>query len=91
MINLSLNELKLIAKSRSIKDFENKSEVDLIKTLREPKPKINLSKKKIKEIKKDFSELRYGFSKSKINEFRRSLYNIKNLKHLSKSKIKEME
>ena len=28
-------------------------------------------------MKKYFSELRYRFSKSKINEFRRSLYNIK--------------
>ena len=79
MINLSLNELKLIAKSRSIKDYEIKPEGNLIKILSEPKPKINLSKKKIKEIKKDFSELRYGFSKSKINEFRRSHYNITSL------------
>ena len=78
MINLSLNELKLIAKSRNIKDYKNKSENDLIKILSEPKPKINLSKNKIKEIKKDFNKLRYRFSKSKINEFRRSLYNIKN-------------
>ena len=70
MMNLSLNELKLIAKTRNIKDYKNKSENDLIKILSEPKPKINLSKKKIKEIKKDFSELRYKFSKSKINEFR---------------------
>ena len=70
MMNLSLNELKLIAKTRNIKDYKNKSESDLIKILSEPKPKINLSKKKIKEIKKDFSELRYKFSKSKINEFR---------------------
>ena len=78
MMNLSLDELKLIAKSRNIRDYKNKSENDLIKILSEPKPKINLSKKKIKEIKKDFRELRYGFSKSKINKFRRSLYNIKN-------------
>ena len=78
MINLSLDELKLTAKSRNIRDYKNKSENDLIKILSEPKPKINLSKKKIKEIKKDFRELRYGFSKSKINKFRRSLYNIKN-------------
>ena len=77
MINLSLNELKLIAKSRNIKDYKNKSKNDLIKILSEPKPKINLSKKKIKKIKKVFSELRYKFSKSKINEFRRSLHNIK--------------
>ena len=73
MINLSLNELKLIAKSRNTKDNKNKSENDLIKILSKPKPKINLSKKKIKEIKKYFSEVRYKFSKSKINEFRRSL------------------
>ena len=58
MINLSLNELKLIAKSRNIKDYKNKSKNDLIKILSKPKPKINLSKKKIKETKKDFSKLR---------------------------------
>ena len=46
MINLSLNELKLIAKSRSIKDYKRKSEEDLIKILSEAKTKINLSKKK---------------------------------------------
>ena len=54
MIILSLDELKLIAKSRIIKDCENKSENDLIKILDETKPKINLSKYKIKDIKKDF-------------------------------------
>ena len=80
MINLSLNELKLIAKSRNLKDYKNKSENDLTKILSEPKPNISLSKKKIKEIKKDLNELKYGFSKSKIKEFRRSVYNIKNQK-----------
>ena len=81
IINLSLNELNLITKSRNIKDYKNKFENDLIKIPSEPKLKINLSKKKIKEIKKDFSELRYGFSISKINEFRRNFYNIKNVKN----------
>ena len=33
MIHLSLDELKLIAKNRDIKDYENKSEKDLIKIL----------------------------------------------------------
>ena len=74
MINLSLNELKLIAKSSSIKYYKNKSKEYLTKTLSESKPKITLFlKKKMEEIKKDFSEfrhsLRHGFSKSKINEF----------------------
>ena len=53
MINLSLKEWKLIAETRNIKDYKNKSENDFLKKiLTEPKPKINLSKNKIKEIKK---------------------------------------
>ena len=91
MINLSLNQLKLIAKNRNIKDYKNKSENDSIKILSEAKPKISLSINKIKEIKKDFSKLRYRFSKSKINEYRRSFYNTKNQKNLSTSEIKETE
>ena len=39
MINLSLDELKLIAQSSNIEDYENKSKKDLIKSLSEPKPK----------------------------------------------------
>ena len=39
MINLSLDELRLIAQIRNISDYENKSEEDLIKPLSEPKPK----------------------------------------------------
>ena len=57
MIILSLEELKLIAQSRN-KGYKNKSENDLIRILDEPKPKVNLSKNKIKEIKKDFKKLR---------------------------------
>ena len=91
MINLSLYELKLIAKNRNIKDHKSKSENDSIKILSEPKPKISLSINKIKEIKKDFNKLRYRFSKSKINEYRRSFYNTKNQKNLSTSEIKETE
>ena len=68
-------------KAETLKTIKKKFENDLIKILRESKPKINLSKNKIKEIKKDLNKLRHGFSKSKINEFRRSLYNIKNQKN----------
>ena len=52
MINLSLNKLRLIAKSRGIKDYKNKSKEYSTKILSESKPKISLFKKKIKEIKK---------------------------------------
>ena len=92
MINLPLNKLKQIANSRSIKDYKNKSKEYLTKILSESKPKITLLKKKIEDIKKDFSKLRHslrhGFSKSKINEFTRSLYSIKIQKNLPAPKIK---
>ena len=61
MINLSWSELKLIEKSRDIKDYKEKSEEALTKIVIKPMPKISLSKKKIKEIKKYFSELRHRF------------------------------
>ena len=41
MINLSLDELRLIAQNRNIRDYENKSEKDLIKALGKQKPKIS--------------------------------------------------
>ena len=57
MTNLSLNKLKQIAKSRRIEDYKNKSKEYLTRILSKSKPKITLFKKKIKEVKKDFSEL----------------------------------
>ena len=47
MINLSLDELKLVARNKNIRDYENKSEKDLIKALSEPKPKRRINKKKL--------------------------------------------
>ena len=60
MINLSLNELKLITHYRNISDYENKSKEDLVKALSEPKPKpkIGINKKKLKEIRKDFYKIK---------------------------------
>ena len=40
MLNLSLNEPKVIAKNRGIKDYKNKSKDKLTKILIEPEPKI---------------------------------------------------
>ena len=91
MINLSSNELKVIVKSRNIKDYENKSGNGLIKILSKPKPKINLSKNKIEEIAKDFNKLKHGFSKLEVNEYRRSFYNIKKQKNLSTPEMYETE
>ena len=38
MMNLSLDELRLIAQIRNISDYQSKSKEDLIKTLSEPEP-----------------------------------------------------
>ena len=78
MINLSLDELRLIAQNRNIRDYENKSEKDLIKALSEPKPKIKIDKKKLEEIRKDFNELRHRFSKKEIDMYRKAFYDLKN-------------
>ena len=40
MINLSFDELRLIAQVRNISGYENKSKEDLIKALSEPQPEI---------------------------------------------------
>ena len=91
MINLSLDELTLVAKNRNIKDYENKSENNLKEKLSKPKPKTYISKKKIKEIEKDFSELRHKFSKAEIDKFRKRVCNIKNHKILSPAEIRAAE
>ena len=52
MVNLSLNELKLIAQNRNINDYENKSKKESVKVISAPKPKIRINKKKLEETKK---------------------------------------
>ena len=62
-LNLSLNELRLIAEHRNISNYENKSAKDLIKALRGSRPRLGIKKNKLKEIKEDFHNLRHAFSK----------------------------
>ena len=73
MINLSLNELILIAQYRNISDYENKSKEDLIKALSKPKPKpkTGINNKKFKEIRKDLYKLRHKFSKKEAEKYRK--------------------
>ena len=91
MLNLSLDELKVIAKKRGIKGYKSMSKDDLTKIPSEPKTKLKLSEKRKKDIREDSNELRDRFLKPKIKEIRRNLYEIENKKNLSKSKIKEIE
>ena len=84
MLNLSIKELKAIAKIRVIKGYKSMSEDELLSALNSSKPvkkqKANFDKVRIEKIRKEFNESRHKFSKSKINEIRRNLYEIKNKK-----------
>ena len=73
MIDLSLNELKLVAKYSKIRDYENKSKKDLKKPLSEPKPKIRINKKKLEKFRKDFNEFMHTFSKEGIDKYRKKI------------------
>ena len=44
----------------------------------------------MEKMRKEFNELKHKFSKSKINEIRRNLYDIENEKIPFASKIKEI-
>ena len=89
-LNLSLNELRLIAEHRNISDYENKSAKDLIKALRGSKPKLGINKNKLKEIKKDFYDLRHEFSKEDADRYIKLFYDIKNYRYLSELEIEEI-
>ena len=94
MPNLSLNELKQIAKMRRIKGYKSMFKERLLRALDESESAEsgnNFNNARIKKIREDFNKLRDRFLKPKIKEIRRNLYEIENKKNLSKSKIKEIE
>ena len=65
---------------RGIRDYENKSEEELIKIRSKPKPKISISKEIIKEIKKKIK---------KIINFRKSFCKIKSHRNLEVRKTEK--
>ena len=72
--NLSLNELKEIAKMRRVKGYKSMSKEKLLSALDESESsesEKNIDNARIKQITE---ELRYKISKSKINEIRKNLY-----------------
>ena len=49
-LNLSLNELRLIAEHRNISDYGNESAKDLIKAFRRSRPRLGIKKNKLKKF-----------------------------------------
>ena len=86
MMNLSLDELRIIAQIRNISDYQNKSKEDLIKAVSEPEPdtkpnpepepepkiEMKFNRRRLKKLRKDFDELRHKFSKTEIDEYRKA-------------------
>ena len=88
-LNLSLNELRLIAEHRNIIDYESKSAKDLIKALRGSRPRLVIKKNKLKKTE-DFHNLRHAFSKKDTDKYRKLFYHIKNYRYLSELEIEEI-
>ena len=94
MLNLSLDELKLVAKSKDIKGYKSISKERLLSALSElesVESKNSFDDERLKKIRKDFNELRDRFAMPEIKEIRKNLYDIKKPKNLSTQKIKEIE
>ena len=56
----------------------------------EPKLEIRVNKRKLKNYRKDFDELRNKFSEKEIKEYRKAFYIAKNYKRLSDSEIENI-
>ena len=87
-INLSFDELRLIAQIRNISDYENKSKEDLIKALSEPKtkqtkletPKPDTPKRKQtkpKQTKPETPKIRAKINKRKLRKLRKDFDELK--------------
>ena len=71
MSGLSLDDLKLIAKSRGIKGYKSMSGKRLLSALSKPK----IGNERLKKIREDLNKSRHKFSISEIKEIRKNLRN----------------
>ena len=99
-LNFSPEESKeiveLLARKRCIKDFESMSEGRLLDAiisskLLEKSKKSKLSKAIIETIEREFNKQRPKFSKSKIKDIRKNIYEVKNRKNLFTLGTKKIE
>ena len=87
MLGLSLDDLKLIAKSRGIKGCKNMSAKRLLSALIKPK----IDNERLKKIREELNKSKHKFFKSEIKEITKNLYEVKSKKNFSMQKIKEIE
>ena len=82
-VSLSLDDLRKLAKIKSIRGYKSMSEERLISSINESvkESEKNFDNERIKKIKKDFNKLRDLLSKPKIKEIRKDLYKIENKKN----------
>ena len=91
MINLSFNELRLIAQARNINDYENKYKEDLIKALSEIKqetPKLEKLKqetRKLEKLKPETLKSEIRVNKKKLKKLRKDFDELRH--KLSKIEI----
>ena len=86
MVNFSLNELRLIAESRGIRNYRNMSTERLLSA-----PERDSISARIKKIREHLNKLKCKFLRSKVNKIRRGVYETGNEENLSRSKIKEIK
>ena len=77
---------------RRIKGYNNIPEESLLSVLSESESAYHITHHtKIKKIRKNFNKLGDRFSKSKIKELRKNLYEIENKNNFFTSKIKNID
>ena len=91
MLNLSPKELKVIANIKGIKSYKIMPKNKLLSALKASESEKNFDKTRIEKISEGLKKLQHKFSKSEINEIRKSLYEIENEKSLSASREKEIK
>ena len=92
MLGITLDKLKLVAKSSSIKGYKSISEERLLRALNKPKLiKNSFDNERLKKIREDLNKSRHKLSKSEIKEIRKDLYEIESKKSISTQKIKKIQ
>ena len=91
MLNLSLKELKAMAKIRGIKSYESMSEDKLLSAIKASESEKNFHKTRTEKIREELKKLAHKFSKSEIKEIRKSIYEIENKKDISALRKKEIK